>query len=150
GNTFDNVPHQAALAGPLATLEYADGVEKLDTILVAAANPGHRPGEEDSNGNIREVANASINAGIAAALERGSVAVEPGVFEESVVIVGAISLRGTVAGTHDTDASRGADEAFIAPDSTATVAVSLRSADVVLDGFSFADRTGRVIRTSGS
>lgn len=141
GNTFANVAHQGALSGPLATIVYAPGADRLASVLVRSANGGHRDGSADSNGNVRSVADAIVDAGIALVATGGTVTLEQGSFEQNVVIDRTLTLRGPHAAVAGSDPARdGSDEAVIA--ATSGQAVRVHADSVVIEGLSFTGLDG--------
>lgn len=132
GNTYSNVGHKLVLSGsaPVA-------MGSFDDVLVRSARP-FVLGALTSDGNpycntqVCQVANASINAGIAAATAGGIVTVEDGTFIENVVVNKAISLRGPHAGIAGDNVGRGVGEAIVAPASG--TALTLSASNATIDG----------------
>lgn len=154
GNTYSNVAHQAALAGPLATFAFAAGVPNFDSVLVRSANAGHRPGLPDSNGNVRQVANAIINAGIGIAAVGGTIDVEQGTFAQSVEVNKGVTLRGAFAGTpgHDVGRDGVTDETILQQSGPGALPLRIDAANIIVDGFAINDVSGHqmVLIASGA
>ncbi|MGB8715757.1 MAG: MBG domain-containing protein [Rhodanobacteraceae bacterium] len=149
GNTFNAVAHEAALAGPQASIAFAAGAPLFNTVLVRAANDGHRPGEADSNGNVRHVENAIINQGIAIAASSGTVDVDGGTFDQNVVVNKGVTLHGAMHGIPGFDASRdGSGETTISPSSGSVF--SMAADNAVVDGFTASMASGVAVTSGGS
>lgn len=143
GNTFSGVAYQGALTGPLATIAYAPSATMLETLLVRAAGQGHRGGLADSKGNVREAANALINAGITAVASGGTVGVESGTFAENVLANKPVTLLGPHAGVHGNDAARGTGESLLTQAVRGTgLPLTVSASNVTVDGFMLGQTTG--------
>lgn len=131
------------MAGPKATIAFATGVPLFDTVLVRAANDGHRPGKADSHGNVRHVDNAVINNGIAIAASGGTVDVDAGNFAQNVVVAKSITLKGAFAGTAGNDGARGTNESVLTQAVRGTgVPLTIKAANVTIDGMAINQVTG--------
>ncbi len=141
GNTYTNVAHKLVLSGTAPT-----AAGSADEVFVRSARDFVFGGTVSSAGNPAcaanaaapycAVANASINAGIAAVSTGGTVNVEDGTFGENVIANKQVALKGAKAAIAGYDASRsGSGETVINPAAGKPLYVTAANASV--DGFTF-------------
>ena len=155
GNIFgSNVAHQLVLSGAAPVVSGA-----VDEVFVRSArdfvfgavvsSTGNPACASNSAAPFCAVANASINAGIAAVSSGGTVNVEDGSFAENVNVNKSVTLRGPFAGIHGHDGARGTGEAVVSP--ATGVGVLLSAANVTVDGLTIRSGGGHAVqRNPGS
>ncbi len=154
GNTFgSNVAHKLVLSG---TAPEASGA--VDEVFVRSARDFVFGAAVSSAGNpvcyanagapFCAVANASINAGIAAVSAGGTVNVESGTFAENVVVGKQVALQGPHFGVAGDAGARGTGEAIISPASGNGVKVLADG--VVVDGLTVQNTQDNAIVSGGN
>jgi len=145
GNLYDDVAHELVLSG--ATPTAGGTVNEVfvrsarDFVLGAPVSSLGSPAcAVNAAAPYCPVANASVNAGIAAVAGGGTVVVESGTFDENVVAAKAVALHGPHAGTPGDDGARGSGEAVIAPASG--IALKIGASNVAVRGLQFGPATG--------
>lgn len=150
GNDFSGAGWAVTLSGPQATLGAVDGLSGAETVRVRAARAANTWGRPDFQSLTHAVAPGSINHGIAAVQEDGSVLVEAGLFEQAVTVNRRVQLLGAQAfvSARDAVAPRAGGESIIAPDARARV--SLRAAGARLDGFTLTGTSSDPVTASAA